>query len=190
MAQADRDRWDAKYAARQAPEGLRPDEWLIDEARDLAPGRALELACGLGHNAIWLASRGWQVDALDISPVGLGQARDLAQIHGAQVNWIAADLDDFVPVPETYDLVIVFRFLDRHSLPRIVQEGLRPGARLCFESFTMAHTRRPDSHMRNPEFALESGELPRLFPRLEAASYSECSLADRDVARFVGVKRP
>src|SRR5690242_6587484 len=52
---SDRDRWDAKYAAKPVPERLAPDAWLIEQVGRLRPGRALELACGLGHNAIWLA---------------------------------------------------------------------------------------------------------------------------------------
>ncbi len=189
MSHADRERWDVKYAAKPVPERLNPDDWLKQAVSGLNPSRALELACGSGQNAIWLALQGWLVDAIDISPVGLAQAQELARTRGVRVNWIAADLDEFTPVPETYDLVIVFRFLDRVRLPGIVEHTLRPGGRLIYETFTTAHTRLPDSHMKNPAFALESGELPRLFPRLAIASYAECALPDRDVARFVGVKR-
>jgi 2-polyprenyl-3-methyl-5-hydroxy-6-metoxy-1,4-benzoquinol methylase len=189
MSHADRERWDSKYAAKPAPERLNPDDWLTQVVSGLTPGQALELACGAGHNSVWLASQGWQLDAVDISPIGLAQAEELARTCGVRVNWIAADLDEFTPAPETYDLVIVFRFLDRVRLPGIVEHALRPGGRLIYETFTTAHTRRPDSHMKNPAFALEPGELPRLFPRLEIVSYAECALPDRDVARFVGVKR-
>jgi SAM-dependent methyltransferase len=129
------------------------------------------------------------VDAVDISPVGLAQAQELALACGVRVNWIAADLDEFPVAPECYDLVVVFRFLDRVRVPGIVERGLRPGGRLIYETFTLSHTQRPESHMKNPAFALEPGELPRLFPRLTVVSFAECSLADRDVARFVGVKR-
>jgi 2-polyprenyl-3-methyl-5-hydroxy-6-metoxy-1,4-benzoquinol methylase len=189
MSNADRERWDAKYSAKPVPGRLNPDDWLTQEVSGLTPGRALELACGQGHNSVWLASQGWQVDAVDISPVVLAQAQGLARTCSVGVHWIAADLDEFTPAPETYDLVVVFRFLDRVCLPGIVQHTLRPGGRLIYETFTTAHTRRPDSHMKNPAFALEPGELPRLFPRIDTLSYCECSLADRDVARFVGVKR-
>ena len=185
MAASDRERWDAKYADKPVPDQFSPDEWLIEQVAGLPPGRALELACGLGHNAIWLALDGWQVDAVDISPTGLARAEDLAARHGARVNWIAADLDEFNPESTAYDLVLVFRFLDRGQLPGAIQRALRPGGRLINETFTMAHLARPDSHMKNPAFVLEPGELPRLFPQLDVLSYAECSLADRDVARLV-----
>jgi tellurite methyltransferase len=189
MSNADRERWDAKYAAKPVSEQIDPDDWLTQAASGLKPGGALELACGAGHNSVWLASRGWQVDAVDISPVGLAQAQAIARTCGVDVNWIAADLEEFTPAPEAYDLVVVFRFLDRICLPVMVEQALRPGGRLIYETFTMAHTQRSDRHMKNQAFALERGELPRLFPRLEVVSYTECALPDRDVARFVGVRR-
>jgi len=58
----------------------------------------------------------------------------------------------------------------------MVERTLRPGGRLIYETFTTMHTRRTESHMKNPAFALEPGELPRLFPRLEVVSYAECGL--------------
>lgn len=188
MSTSDRDRWDAKYAAKPAPEGVGPDDWLIEQASGLPPGRALELACGVGHNAIWLAQQGWQVDAVDISPVGLARAEELARHCGVRVNWIPADLDEFCPPMATYDLVIVFRFLERNRLPHMIPPALRPKGRLMYETFTAAHVIRPESRMKDPAFALVPGELPRLFSQLEVVSYAECSLADRDVARLVARK--
>src|SRR5579863_1855883 len=128
MSLSDRDRWDTKYAAKLVPNTLSPDDWLIKEVAELSPGRALDLACGLGHNAIALAKQGWQVDAVDISPVGLALAADLAKRYAVNVRWIATDLDEFSPATEEYDLVVVFRFLDRRRLPGIIQQALRPGS--------------------------------------------------------------
>ena len=184
----DRQRWDEKYRSKPAPEKLAPDAWLIEQVSGLKSGRALEFACGLGHNAIWLAQQGWHVDAVDISAVGLAHAEKLAQASGAIVNWIAADLDEFTPDADTYDLAVVFRFLDRARLPALLRQALRPQGRLIYETFTAAHINRPDSHMKNPAFALEPGELPRLFPQFDVVSYAECALADRDVARLVSLK--
>jgi 2-polyprenyl-3-methyl-5-hydroxy-6-metoxy-1,4-benzoquinol methylase len=189
MTIADRQRWDEKYTAKPVPAKIAPDGWLIEQVSALKPGRALELACGLGHNAIWLAQHGWQVDAVDISSVGLEGSEKMAQRSAAQVNWIAADLDDFVPEANVYELVIIFRFLDRVGVPAIVQQALKPGGHLIYETFTVSHVARPDGRMKNPAFALEPGELPRLFPQFEIVSSDECALADRDVARLVATKR-
>jgi tellurite methyltransferase len=190
MSISDREGWEAKYSGKPAPDRLSPDDWLIEQVAGLQPGRALELACGLGHNAIWLARHGWKVDAVDISATGLSRAVELAQRCGTHVNWIVADLDEFIPDPVTYDLVLVFRFLDRGRLPGIIQSALRPAGRLIYETFSTAHLNRAETHMKNPAFALLPGELPRLFPQLDAVSYAEYSLADRDVARLVAVRPP
>lgn len=188
MSASDLERWNEKYAAKGVPGHLAPDAWLIEQVAGLTPGRALELACGLGHNATWLAKQSWRVDAVDVSPVGLALARKLALENGASVNWIAADLDEFSPEIEAYDLVLVFRFLDRVRLPSIIQQALKPGARLLYETYTTAHLARPDSHMKNSAFALGPEELPMLFPACEICEFKECSLPDRDVARLVAHK--
>ena len=188
MSSSDRQRWDEKYAAKVPVQELAPDGWLTEQLAASKPGRALELACGLGHNAIWLARQGWQVDAVDVSAVGLARAKESADACGVNVHWIVSDIDEFIPAPEKYDLAVVFRFLDRVRLPALIQQALRPGGLLIYETFTTAHLARPSSHMKNPAFALECGELPRLFPQFDVVSYADCPLADRDVARFVGKK--
>ena len=184
MSHDDRIRWDAKYSEREAPAELTPNAWLREHVASLPPGRALDLACGLGHNAIWLAQCGWQVDAVDISPVGLRLAGESGARAGVKVHWITADLDEFTPEQNAYDLVCVFRFLDRIRLPRLIEAALRPGGHLLYETITEAHMARPGVTM-NPAFALGPGELPRLFPGLEVIRYDECELPDRSVARLV-----
>ena len=186
MSAEDRERWNIKYADGALLRERAPDSWLLEQIADLPPGRALELACGLGHNSIALAQRGWQVDAIDVSEVGLNIAAELASAANVAVNWILADLDHFSPT-ESYDLIFVFRFLDRRNMPKIVERSLLPGGRLIHETFTLSHTLRPQSRMKNPAFALAPAELPTLYPCCAPVSYEECSLPDRDVARFVGV---
>lgn len=188
MAVSDRQRWDRKYTGRSLPEEINPADWLVESVKGIQPGRALELACGIGHNAIWLAKSGWNVQAVDISPAGLKLGRRMALQHGQWVSWVAADLDESLPLRNQYDLVVVFRFLDRHSLPRAIQEILRPGGLLVYETFTEEHLHRSDNHLSNPDFVLRSGELPALFPCLTCLQYEEVSLADRSVARLAARK--
>jgi len=185
MSTTDRQRWDAKYAGQPVPDCLSADPWLREVLAEIPPGRALELACGLGHNATWLASGGWQVDAVDVSPVGLELARQLAVNHSVDVNWILGDLDSFIPAAGTYDLVVVFRFLDRQRLPDRICHSLTAGGRLVYETFGPGQLDRSDNHLKNPEFVLAAGELPGLFPSLETIVFEECALEDRCVARLV-----
>ena len=186
MSLSDRKRWDAKYATKSVPELVSPDEWLVTHVARRGPGEALELACGLGHNAIWLANQGWRVDAVDVSPVGLALAEELAKrVECPAVSWIAADLDEFVPRTEAYDLVLVFRFLDRLRVPGLIERALRPGGLLVYETFSRGQMARADNHLRCEGFTLAPSELPMLFPNLTVVEYEEVDLAESSVARLV-----
>ena len=66
--------------------------FLVEEVVGLAPGRALDLACGEGRNALWLAERGWQVTAVDFSAVGLAKAQRLASERALDLRWVEADV--------------------------------------------------------------------------------------------------
>jgi SAM-dependent methyltransferase len=104
----DREGWDQRYAGRELVWTSDANRFLIDEVDGLAPGRALDLACGEGRNAVWLAERGWKATGVDFSTVGLEKARQLAEARGVRAEWIAADLLDYRPEPSAFELVIVF----------------------------------------------------------------------------------
>ncbi|HSG72661.1 MAG TPA: methyltransferase domain-containing protein, partial [Planctomycetaceae bacterium] len=88
MTVEDRDKWNRKYAEGTYVCSQHAEEWLKQCVSQLAPGRALELACGLGLNSIWLALQGWKVDAVDVSKTGLDLARSQAERELVEVNWI------------------------------------------------------------------------------------------------------
>jgi SAM-dependent methyltransferase len=100
--------WDERYTGRELVWTSEPNRFLLQEVDGLAPGRALDLACGEGRNAIWLAERGWQVTGVDFSKVGLDKARQLEDARGIHAEWILADLLDYRPEPMAFGLVIVF----------------------------------------------------------------------------------
>jgi len=184
MSHEDRKRWDEKYSVKAVPARVQPDDWLVNRAADVSPGKALELACGLGHNALWLAEQGWQVDAVDVSPVGLTMARQLADDVGQTVNWLEADLDEFVPEPGGYTLAVVFRFLDRKRLPTLIPAAVAPGGLLIYETFAAGQLDRADNHLHNAAYVLSTGELPTLYPEFDVVEYREDQLEDRTVARL------
>lgn len=188
MTMTDRDRWDAKYLAQAAPTEVEPSTWLVKHASALKPGRALDLACGFGHAAIWLAERGWDVTAIDISPPGLAAAKQLAESRQVHVNWIVADLDDAPLGDAEFDLITVFRFLDRNTLPSRITAALRPGGRLLYETFLMSETPGRTPHVRNPAFLLRLGELPQLFRGLKVLDYEEHVTESDAVARLAVLK--
>src|SRR5690242_3987552 len=118
----DRDEWDRRYAGTELLWTARPNRFLVAEVDGLAPGRALDLACGEGRNAVWLADRGWRATGVDFSRVALEKAQRLAEAHGLVVEWVEADLVGYVPEPGAFDLVILFYLqVSEHERGRIVR---------------------------------------------------------------------
>ena len=102
-----RERWNRRWAGERASAATTPSAFLIAETEALPPGRALDLACGAGRNAVWLAGRGWRVTGVDFSDVALRAARDLAAGSGVEIEWVEADAVTWAPPGRAYDLVTV-----------------------------------------------------------------------------------
>jgi SAM-dependent methyltransferase len=102
--------WDRRYLADERVQAWArtPNRFLLAETAALPPGRALDLACGMGRNAIWLAERGWTVTAVDFSDVAIAHARERAAEHGVELELQVADVVRYEPPAEAYDLVLVF----------------------------------------------------------------------------------
>ena len=104
----DRAEWNRRYAGTEFLWTAEPNRFLVEETVGLAPGRALDLACGEGRNAVWLAERGWRVTGVDFAELAIGKARRLAAGRGVDVEWIIADVLEYEPEPGAFDLVAVF----------------------------------------------------------------------------------
>ena len=100
----DAETWDARYAASDTVWGQAPNVWVARELADEPPGRAVDLACGEGRNALWLAGRGWRVTGVDFSAVALAKAA--AAPGGDQVRWVEADATRYV-ADDPVDLVLL-----------------------------------------------------------------------------------
>ena len=128
---ADRQTWNARYLAKPLVWSAAPNRLLEETTRQLRPGRALDVACGEGRNAIHLAARGWQVTAVDFSDVAVDKGRQIAAQRGITVNWQVADINALALHPGGFDLVAVI-FLHTSSrerelwLPRVVN-AVAPG---------------------------------------------------------------
>jgi SAM-dependent methyltransferase len=187
MTLSDRERWNRKYTRGEGPAHFEPKDFLAEHAALLTHGRALDIACGFGGNALYLAAGGYRVDAVDVSEVALRQAQGEAQRRGLQdrVHLIQADLARWWVPPTCYDLILVFYYLNRDLLPPLFT-GLRPGG-LLFQAHRNQRflQHRPDFH---PDYLLEVGELRRRATEagLEILYYTEGTPArDYDV-RLIG----
>ncbi len=153
----------------------RPNAFLAEVLSQLAPARALDLACGTGRDAVFAASCGWHVTAIDILPDALERARRLAVICAPAIEpieWLRADLEHDPPsFGPDFDLIFSVRYLHRPLFRRLV-EWLKPGGSLVCETFTTLHRKRHGRPLRD-EHVLQPGEWPTLLAGLELRHYSE-----------------
>jgi 2-polyprenyl-3-methyl-5-hydroxy-6-metoxy-1,4-benzoquinol methylase len=166
----DRRRWDERYAS-QGPVpagGVEPPSAFAAYA-ELFPttGQALDLACGQGLGSVWLARRGLEVLGLDISPVAINQARDLARRSGVddRCRFDVADLDAGLPAGSPVDVILCHKFRDRR-LDRAIVERLAPGGLLAIAVLS-------EVDATPGPFRAAPGELPAAFAELDLVAAGE-----------------
>ena len=181
MSDADRERWNARYESGEYAARTHPSALLAAWIDRLPRGRALDVACGRGRNAIHLAANGYAVDAMDISDVALARARERADAAGVAVNWIEADLERPAIARDTYDVVVIARFLDRPLIPRLI-DALRAGGHVVYDHhyITSVEVDGPKSH----RFRARPNELLERFRALRVLFYEEGIVADPDGGRM------
>lgn len=177
MSDTDRITWNQRYRegsyrARSHPTPLL-EQWLPELPR----GRALDIACGTGRNTLYLAGKGYAVDAVDISSEALASARGKPGAGNPSISWIEADLDEFAPSASRYDLIAVARFVNRLLLPRL-PGALKPGGALLYEHHIQSD--EPVGGPKNAEFRLAPGELRSRFHALDIYFYHEGLVRDPD----------
>ena len=133
---------------------------------------ALDIAAGQGENAVFLAQHGFDVDAVDISKVGLLKARKLARETGVKIHTLFGDLETYSIQKERYDLIANFYFLKRSLIPKI-QQGLKKGGRVIFETYTLEHRSLGTKGPKPPRYFLKPNELLRLFGGFRILVYRE-----------------
>lgn len=139
--------WDERYSRSEHIWSGEPNAALVDEAAELTPGRALDVGCGEGADAIWLAGRGWQVTALDVSIVALDRALEAATRAGVEIEWLHAGLLDADLEPATFDLVSAqypaLRRTPEHDAERVLMSLVAPGGTLLFVHHDLAEVPDP-----------------------------------------------
>jgi SAM-dependent methyltransferase len=187
--------WNTRYTDATYRAAAEPDSFLIECLPFLPPGRALDLACGAGHNAIALAERGWRVTAIDFA----GAALDLAEAAAHQrklscrrtiasrvpdkffanapkLLLVQSDLESFLLPKSAFNVILCLRYLQRSLFPAL-ERALRPAGALIFETFTdeqLPFSTGP----RNPQHLLRANELHESFPSLTHLFYREYKCSD------------
>lgn len=166
-----REDWDRRYAATDSLWSLTPNRFLVAETTDLPPGAALDLACGEGRNAIWLAGLGWTVTAVDYSTVAIEKARTRAAAEGAEVDFRALDLLDFEPEPRSYDLVLVLYLHIDPDERRVVlaraADAVAPGGTFLFVGHDLLNRTEGVGGPSDPGLLCTPDEIAAELPGLE-----------------------
>ena len=131
--------WNQRYIAEGEVWGVEPNRFIAAELAGLSPRRVLDLGCGQGRNAVWLALQGHTVTGVDLSDVAISQAQHTAAAAGAQVEFLARDVTTWQPEPAGYDLVVL-SYLQlpeptRRQVHATAAAALAPGGRV----FLIAH---------------------------------------------------
>ncbi len=172
-----REHWDLRHEQGELADAP-PEPALVQAAGSAQPGRALDLACGLGRNSIFLAELGWDVTAVDYSAIALQKLRD----RTTAVRTVQADLErgEFPIAPDSFDLIVVCRFLHR-PLFAPIRAGIRVGG-----LFVGVFPLKDDAAAKqmNPAFLMETGELLSYFTGWHVEYWRESRAGD-DPARHL-----
>jgi SAM-dependent methyltransferase len=191
VSAAERDKWDARYRDGAYENRTHPTALLSAWLPRLTGGRALDVACGAGRNALFLAANGFVVSALDISSVALERGRRTATERRLDIEWQHADLDED---PESalpagpFDLIVWVRYIHPTLMPHVLARLGRGGTLLCEQHLT---TQAEVAGPASTAFRLQPGELQRAAASLHVLHYYEGLIADPDgrsvaLAQLVG----
>jgi 2-polyprenyl-3-methyl-5-hydroxy-6-metoxy-1,4-benzoquinol methylase len=185
------DKWNSIYSQLEIVDAsvvtvLREHAFLLPKT-----GLALDLACGLGKNAVFLAQQGLTVTALDISSVAIDKLKNYADQHQLIINACQQQISPDSLKPNSYDVTVVSRFLDRTLMNAII-DALKTNGLLFYQTFTREKT--TDTPPHNPDYRLAKNELLTLFAPLTVVFYQENALIGqhqqglRNEAQFIGQK--
>lgn len=183
MSRNDRIRWDMQHA--DSPNSERPSiflrEIIDNDSWEIPRGRALDIACGKGRNALFLAGQGFDVVAIDISAVALEEGRRRAREKSLSISWQQSDLEPIRLPENSFDLVINFNYLQR-SLIRQLKGALKSGGHVIFETYLI--DQKAIGHPKNPDYLLAHNELLDYFRDFRVLYYREGKFRDGDEPSF------
>lgn len=178
--------WENLYRSGQRGNEEHPTVLLVETAAMLKPGKAADLACGTGRNAIFLAERGWEVLAVDGSESAIAELCRRAAERRLEIDAQVADLNHFKLPASEFDLVLIAFYLQRDLFP-VVKAAVRPGGVVIAIAHTPEHREEPSPKRANP------GELGAIFSDWEVLHEYEGASRDpahkRPVAEIVA-RRP
>jgi len=166
-----REDWDARYAGVENLWARKPNRFLVAEVSGLPQGRALDLACGEGQNAIWLATLGWRVTGVDYSEVAIAKACERAERDGVDVEFLCADLVTYEPEPSAFDLVVLLYLHipadERRGILERAAAALAPGGTLVLVGHDTLNMTEGVGGPSDPAIHFTPDEIAAELPGLE-----------------------
>jgi 2-polyprenyl-3-methyl-5-hydroxy-6-metoxy-1,4-benzoquinol methylase len=177
MSENDQVRWNRQHAessGREEPSNflrqiLESDSWQVE------PGRALDVACGKGRNALYMASRGFHVTAIDIAAVALTKGRTQAEERSLSIAWQQADLENLQLKAAEYHLIVNINYLQRSLIPQI-KTALKTGGHVIFATYLIGQ--QAIGQPKNPAYLLAHNELLAHFREFRVLCYREGKFRD------------
>ncbi len=175
---SDQKRWDERFGKKEFAFGKEANLFLQRHISLLPRGKVLDIAAGQGRNAVFLARHGFDVDAVDISEIGLKKARKLAKEAGVKIHTYHGDLDTYKIREGEYDLITNFYFLNRSLIPSI-KKGIKKGGWVVFETYILEHRSLTTGGPTQLKYYLKPNELLRLFHQFRILRYREGIFRER-----------
>jgi SAM-dependent methyltransferase len=159
--------WDERYSDREQIWSGQPNAALVSEIRDLPPARVLDVGCGEGADAVWLAENGWEVTALDVSRVALDRAESHARLRGVRVSWLHSGLVEAALEPASFDLVSAqypaLPRTDDNAAERALLDAVVPGGVLLVVHHPTPTTSEAEAHGFNARDYVAPGQVAALL---------------------------
>ena len=166
-ASNDQTRWDKYYNMEEFLYGTEPIPFLKDNISLLPKNKALDLAMGEGRNGVYLATQGFDVLGLDISPIGLNKAQQLAKYFNTTIQTQVVDLENYQLEKNSYDVIICTYYLQRDLFDQI-KDSLKPGGMVLIETFNTDYLK----YSRFPKkYLLKHNELLEIFKDFKVIRY-------------------
>ena len=192
MSSTLKQKWDSRYQESDVSD-VQPCH-VLKENTYLLPdkGTALDMACGLGANAVWLSQNNLTVSAWDISKIAIDKLNLYANTQNLNINAQVRDVESSPPEKNSFNVIVVAHFLER-SLAQYIIDALKPGGLLFYQTFTQ--TKVSDKGPANPAYRLADNELLNMFSDLQILLYREEGITGntskglRDEAMLVAKKQ-
>lgn len=148
-------------------------------------GTALDLACGVGHNAVYLAQLGYDVVAVDGSLIGLNYCREALRGKNLRLSLVNADLENFTLPPNFFNVVLVIRYLHRALIARL-KSAIKPGGLVIYQTFNTNYLReRP---VFNKDYLLKPGELAEFFVDFTSVATNDTPDVSESLSYWIGTR--